>query len=144
MKSDSVYIVTTIFFIFILYKFRLFDFLVGFDNFVIKIGTKEVEFVAFTDTYLKILTLFLIPHLNLVSSVLKPLLWFMPVFGGTKNTFFVEISEFSGINTGSTSLECSTLRLFVGTLVVFTGVLGSFTFTTFINVGNPCSSNPPE
>lgn len=69
MKSDSVYIVTTIFFIFILYKFRLFDFLVGFDNFVIKIGTKEVEFVAFTDTYLKILTLFLIPHLNLVSSV---------------------------------------------------------------------------
>lgn len=143
MKRDTVYIVTTIFF-FILYKFRLFDFLVGFDNFVIKIDTKEVEFVAFTDTYLKILTLFLIPHLNLVSGVLKPLLSSVPVFGGTKNTFFVEISEFSGINMGSTSLEYSTFRLFAGILVVFADVLGTFTFTTFINVGNPCSSNPPE
>lgn len=116
----------------------------GFDNFVIKIGTKEVEFVAFTDTYLKILTLFLIPHLDIIPGVLKPLLSSVPVLEGTKNTFFVEISEFSGINTGSTSLEYSTLRFFAGILVVFVGVLGSFTFTTFINVGNPCSSNPPE
>lgn len=97
----------------------------------------------------KILTLFLMPHLIFRCTALKAFFSFWPTIGGIN--VLVKISEFSGTKVGSNFCSifldrCSMEWYFTIVLLVLDcgELVDGFAFAIFKNVGNPCSSNPPE